>query len=115
MSAITTRSRWSAMRYKVLQARERGAPIELDGGAASDAVISPDGGQVAVATTRGRVESIRLLRVARSSAVKSRSAALLQVRDLIITAPHEIRDQLSSRKTLRGKVTVCARFRGRTF
>jgi transposase len=43
--------------------------------------------------------------------VKSRSAALLQVRDLIITAPQEIRDQLSSRKTLRGKVTVCARFR----
>ena len=61
--------------------------------------------------TDGIVESIRLLRVARNSAVKSRSAALLQVRDLIITAPHEIRDQLSSRKTLRGKVTVCARFR----
>ena len=61
--------------------------------------------------TDGIVESIRLLRVARSSAVKSRSAALLQVRDLIITAPHEIRDPLSSRKTLRGKVTVCARFR----
>src|SRR5664279_2363418 len=61
--------------------------------------------------TDGIVESIRLLRVARNSAVKSRSAALLQVRDLIITAPHEIRDQLSSRKTLRGKATVCARFR----
>jgi transposase len=43
--------------------------------------------------------------------VKSRSAALVQVRDLLITAPQEIRDQLSDRKTLRGKVTVCARFR----
>ena len=61
--------------------------------------------------TDGIVESIRLLRVARHSAVKSRSAALVQVRDLIITAPQELRDQLSSRKTLRGKVTVCARFR----
>jgi len=61
--------------------------------------------------TDGIVESIRLLRVARHSAVKSRSAALVQVRDLIITAPQELRDQLCCRKTLRGKVTVCARFR----
>jgi transposase len=61
--------------------------------------------------TDGIVESIRLLRVARHSAVKSRSAALVQVRDLIITAPQELRDQLSHRKTLRGKATVCARFR----
>ena len=61
--------------------------------------------------TDGIVESIRLLRVARNSAVKSRSAALVQVRDLIITAPQELRDQLSDRKTLRGKVTVCSRFR----
>ena len=61
--------------------------------------------------TDGIVESIRLLRVARHSAVKSRSAALVQVRDLIITAPQQLRDQLSCRKTLRGKVTVCARFR----
>lgn len=67
--------------------------------------------------TDGIVESIRLLRVARHSAVKSRSAALVQIRDLIITAPQELRDQLSDRKTLRGKVTICARFRpsGREF
>jgi transposase len=61
--------------------------------------------------TNGIVESIRLLRVARDSAVKSRSAALVQVRDLIITAPQELRDQLSDRNTLRGKATLCARFR----
>jgi transposase len=61
--------------------------------------------------TDGIVESIRLLRVARHSAVKSRSAALVQVRDLIITAPQELRDQLSCRKTVRGKVTICRRFR----
>jgi hypothetical protein len=64
--------------------------------------------------TDGIVESIRLLRVARDSAVKSRSAALVQIRDLIITAPHELRDQLSDRKTLRGKATVCARSRPRS-
>jgi len=61
--------------------------------------------------TDGIVESIRLLRAARHSAVKSRSAAIVQVRDLIITAPQEIRDQLACRKTLRGKAAVCARFR----
>jgi len=61
--------------------------------------------------TDGIVESIRLPRVARSSAVKSRTAATIQIRDLIITAPQQLRDQLADRKTLRGKATVCARFR----
>jgi transposase len=61
--------------------------------------------------TEGIVESIRLLRVARHSAVKSRSVALVQIRDIIISGPQELRDQLSDRKTLRGKATVCARFR----
>ena len=61
--------------------------------------------------TNGIVESIRMLRVARQSAVKSRSAATVQLRDIIITAPQELRDQLSDRKTLRGKASVCARFR----
>jgi transposase len=61
--------------------------------------------------TDGIVESIRLLRTARHSAVKSRSSAMVQLRDLIITAPQELRDQLSCRRTLRGKATVCARFR----
>ena len=61
--------------------------------------------------TDGIVESIRLLRTARNSAVKSRSAATVQIRDLIITAPQQLRDQLSGRKTIRGKATICARFR----
>ena len=41
----------------------------------------------------------------------ARSAATVQIRDLIITAPQPIRDQLADRKTLRGKAAVCARFR----
>jgi hypothetical protein len=61
--------------------------------------------------TDGIVESIRLLRAARHSAVKFRSAAMVPLRDLIITASQELRDQLSCRRTLRGKATVCARFR----
>lgn len=61
--------------------------------------------------TDGIVESIRMLRVARSSAVKARTAALVQIRDLIITAPQTLREQLAQRKTLRAKATLCARFR----
>jgi transposase len=59
----------------------------------------------------GIVESIRLLRDARESAVKSRSAAILQLGGLIITAPQELRDQLKRRKTLRGKAVLCGRLR----
>jgi transposase len=61
--------------------------------------------------TDGIVESIRMLRAARHSAVKFAQAALVQVRDLIVTAPQELRDQPSAHKTLRGKAMVCARFR----
>ena len=61
--------------------------------------------------TDGIVESIRMLRVARNSAVKARTATMIQVRDLIITAPQPLRDQLAQRKTLRGKATICSRFR----
>jgi transposase len=64
--------------------------------------------------TTGIVESIRQLRVARDSAVKARSAALCQLTDLIVTAPDELRDQLSQRKTTRGKATLCSRLRPRT-
>jgi hypothetical protein len=60
------------------------------------------------------VESIRQLRVARDSAVKARSAALCQITDLIVTAPDEVRDQLSQRKTTPGNATLCSRLRPRT-
>jgi transposase len=50
--------------------------------------------------TTGIVEAIRVLRVTRNSAVKARSAALVQVRDLLITAPQPLRDQLAARRSL---------------
>jgi transposase len=61
--------------------------------------------------TDGIVESIRLLRVARASAVKARSATMVQLSELIITAPQELREQLSERKTIRGKAALCRRLR----
>ena len=61
--------------------------------------------------TTGIVEAIRQLRVARDSAVKSRSAAMLQLGGLILTAPSELREQLATRKTLKGQVALCRRLR----
>jgi transposase len=61
--------------------------------------------------TDGIVESIRQLRVPRQSAVKARSAAMVQPRDLIVTAPEPLRQQLSAPKTSRGKATLCRRLR----
>jgi transposase len=61
--------------------------------------------------TDGIVESIRLLRVARASAVKARSATLVQLSELTITTPQELREQLSQRKTIRGKASLCRRLR----
>jgi transposase len=61
--------------------------------------------------TTGIVESIRQLRVARESAVKSRSAATLQLGHLILTAPSELREQLASAKTPKGKAGLCRRLR----
>jgi transposase len=61
--------------------------------------------------TDGIVEAIRLLRVARASAVKARSATMVQLSELIITAPQELREQLSQRKTIRGKAALCRRLR----
>ena len=61
--------------------------------------------------TDGVVESIRMLRVARNGAVKARTAALLQARDLIRTALQDLREQLTVRKTLRAQLNLCGRLR----
>jgi hypothetical protein len=48
-------------------------------------------------STKGRdgiVESIRLLRIARQTAVKARTHAALQIRTIIVSAPDELRENL---------------------
>ena len=58
----------------------------------------------------GRVEAIRALRVARSSAVKARSQATNQIKALIVTGPAQLREQLRHLPT--GMViAACARLR----
>ncbi len=47
----------------------------------------------------GRIEAIRALRVARSSAVKARTQTTNQLKTLLVTAPAELREQLRSLST----------------
>ena len=61
--------------------------------------------------TEGIVESIRLIRLARESAVKARSASMVQLSEIIITAPQDLREQLAARKTIRAKAAICRRLR----
>jgi transposase len=58
----------------------------------------------------GLVEAIRVLRVARAGAVKARTAALNQLKDLITTAPEELRTQLRGQRLAQAAKT-CARMR----
>jgi transposase len=56
------------------------------------------------------VESIRVLRIARTGAVKARTAAYNQLKDLIITAPDSLRESLRG-KTLQRVAKESARLR----
>ena len=92
-----------------LRAR-RGKNDAIDAEAAARKVLSGEA-TAAAKDTSGIVESIRQLSVARSSAVKARSAALCQLGDLLVTAPATLREQLDTRRSLEGKAAVCARLR----
>ena len=66
-----------------------------------DAVMAAEAVRTGRATTiakdrRGVIESIRFLQIARSSAVKARSAALVQIGSIAIVAPAELRERLGS-------------------
>ncbi len=60
----------------------------------------------------GIVESIRLLRIARQTAVKARTQAALQIRTIIISAPDELRDELIGLKAKKA-AERCASMRPR--
>ena len=61
--------------------------------------------------TSGIVEAIRQLRVARSGALKARTAALQQLDDLTITAPQQLRDELRRGRTLKTRAALCLALR----
>ena len=60
--------------------------------------------------TTGVIEATRILRVARESAVKARSAALVQFQDLVTTAPAGLRESMAHQGT-RANVTLASLWR----
>ena len=89
--------------------RRRGKSDTVDAEAAARAVLS---GQATVTPKAGTgpVEAVRQLRIARSGAMKARTAAANQLHSLCDTAPDPIRAQLAGR-TLRKKVALAERWR----
>jgi transposase len=89
--------------------RRHGKSDATDAEAAARAVLSGEATAIPKART-GIVEAVRVLRVARSSAVKARTQATNQIRDLVLTAPVALREDLKG-LTARQRVARCARFR----
>jgi transposase len=89
--------------------RAHGKSDPLDAYSAARAALS--GAASVVPKLRdGRVEAIRALRVARSSAVKARSQAMNQIKSLIVTGPAQLREQLRHLPTLK-LIAACSRLR----
>ncbi|GAA4856664.1 IS110 family transposase [Kitasatospora terrestris] len=73
--------------------RANGKSDPVDAYAAATAVLSGRAGGTPK-TRDGIVEAIRSLRVVRRSAIKSRTQTINQIRNLIVTAPAEVREKL---------------------
>jgi len=89
--------------------RRRGKSDPTDAESAARAVLAGDAAGTPK-TRVGIVESIRALRVVRSSAVKGRTQVGNQIRDLVLTAPEPIRAELRS-LTTRQRAARCAHWR----
>ena len=89
--------------------RAKGKSDPLDAYSAARAALARTATGVPKAQD-GRIEAIRLLRVARSSAVKARSQATNQLKALLVTAPAELREQLRTLSNTK-LIAACARLR----
>lgn len=87
----------------------RGKSDAVDAEMAARKVLSGESSAVPKDTT-GLVESVRVLKVARTGAVKARSTALVTLGALLVTAPAELREQLDA-KSLQGRAVQAARLR----
>ncbi|AWW35405.1 IS110 family transposase [Streptomyces cadmiisoli] len=89
--------------------RRRGKDDTLDAENAAHAALA--GHRTITPKTRdGMVESLRVLRVARSTAVKARRVALQMLRCQIISAPEELRDQVRNLTRMQ-LIRTCAAWR----
>src|SRR4029453_8207228 len=73
--------------------RRRGKSDPVDAEAAARAVLAGEA-TATPKTATGAVEMLRVLRVARRSAVKARTQAVNQLASLVVTAPEPLRQQL---------------------
>lgn len=89
--------------------RRRGKSDSLDAEAAARAVLNGDA-TVTPKSGDGPVEALRQLRVARSGAIKARTAAANQLHSLLDTAPDQLRAQMA-KLTFKEKVALAERFR----
>lgn len=89
--------------------RQRGKSDPIDAEAAARAVLA--GVATAPAKRRdGIVESIRALRAVRSGAIKARTAAINQLKGLLVSAPALLREDLDQR-SVAALVATCTRLR----
>jgi transposase len=89
--------------------RRRGKDDTLDAEMAAHAALA-ERRTVTPKSRTGMVESLRVLRVARCTAVKSRRVALQMLRSQIISAPEELRDQVRNLTRMR-LIRTCAAWR----
>ena len=89
--------------------RRRGKSDPTDAEAAARAVLSGEA-TVVPKNKNGIVESIRAIHIVRRSAVKARTQAGNQIKDLVLTAPDAIRDELRPLNT-RQRALRAARWR----
>jgi transposase len=89
--------------------RQRGKSDPIDAETAARAVLAG----TAIATPKGHdgiVEAIRVLRGVRAGAVKARTAAVNQLKALLVTAPAPLREALDGLSTPQ-QIQACARLR----
>jgi transposase len=89
--------------------RRRGKSDTVDAEAAARAALN-DEATVVPKSKDSLVESIRVLRVAFTSARSSRTRVALQIRDLILTGPSALRDTLDP-LAIKARIEHCARLR----
>jgi transposase len=86
--------------------RRKGKSDPVDAEAAARAVLSGEA-TGAPKSGEGPVEMIRVLRIARSSAMKQRTQAISNIRSLIVTAPAELRESLRHLSATRLVAACC--------
>jgi transposase len=89
--------------------RRRGKSDPADAEAAARAVLSGEASAVPKRSD-GAVEAVRVLHLARRSAVKAKTQASNQIRDLVLTAPEPLRSELRELPTV-ARIRRAARWR----